>query len=80
MSFSGTVCGRIETVLVRKVVGLWFALPQRCKWIYRYFALHDRTQAGSLCYVALRRVERFLKDTLPGGPQTHGDHATANVA
>ena len=34
-------------------------------------------QAGSLCYIAFRSVERSLEDILALFPRTHGSHATA---
>ena len=34
-------------------------------------------QAGSLCYIAFRSVERSLEDILTLSPRTHGNHATA---
>jgi hypothetical protein len=34
-------------------------------------------QAGSLCYIAFRSVERSLEDILALSPRTHGHHATA---
>ena len=37
------------------------------------------TQAGSLCYIALRSVERFVESFLRGIPRAHRYHATVLV-
>jgi hypothetical protein len=59
--------------------GPWTLYTNRSSGIYlgtRWLRIQSRTQAGSLCYIGLLRIERYPKVILTALPRTHSDDAT----
>jgi hypothetical protein len=57
----------------------WFS-SRKGRWDSARFEPRGPTQAGSLCYIGLRSIERRLKDNFTGDPRNPDRHATAHCS
>jgi hypothetical protein len=55
-------------------------LAGKDRWDSARFDPRAPTQAGSLCYIGLRSIERCLKDIFMGDPWNPDRHATAQCS